>query len=88
MENKHEQLTEQRKVLSMGGSLVVTIPRKMVEKMQLEKGNQVKIDMSSDGKLTIEKETDTSLSPAFQSALEHAMDKYADALQMLKESDK
>jgi len=88
MENKREQLTEQRKVLSMGGSLVVTIPRKMVEKMQLKKGNQIKINMSSDGKLTIEKETDTSLSPAFQAALEHAMDKYAGALQMLKESDK
>ncbi|WP_048000283.1 AbrB/MazE/SpoVT family DNA-binding domain-containing protein [Lactiplantibacillus herbarum] len=88
MENEREQLTEQRKVFSIGGSLVVTIPRKMAEKMQLEKGNQVKINMSSDGKLTLEKETDTSLSPTFQSALEHAMDKYADALKMLKEYNK
>lgn len=87
---KNGKNIEERKVVAMGGSLVVTIPSKMAAQLQLTKESKVKIEMLADNKITIAKaEPDplTTTDPKFLAAAQRAKNKYAKTLQMLKESD-
>ena len=78
------------KVIKTDDGLAVTIPAEMAERLQLTAGSQVELELTADHKLTLtraQKSPLTPTDPKYVAAVEHAMQKYGKALQMLAASD-
>lgn len=73
-----------RKVISVGGSIGITIPADLVKQMGLSSGVNVEIQPTKNG-FTVTKKP--SLDPEFIENMEKGFEKYHQALETLRKSD-
>jgi len=49
------ELSDERTVMEMGGSLVISVPKTFADNMRLKKGDKVKVTMTDENQFRVEK---------------------------------
>jgi len=76
----------QSNITAFENSLAITIPAEIVNKLQLVKGEKVKITMNQDKTLTVDPNARIE-DKALDELVEHATSHYSEVLRRLSESD-
>lgn len=75
----------QQKVIRVGNSLAVTIPKEFVNELGIKAGQKIFVDVDGqlDTMLVRTKRTTPSITPAFKKSIEKLMKRHADAFREL-----
>jgi len=82
MQEKKQSIS--RKVITVDGSIGITIPAEMAKQLNLTNGSEVEIHPAPNGFSVTKK---TSLDPAFIASMEKGLKEYHGALEILRKSD-